>query len=323
MNTKNTSREGSTIGATVIIPTDRNGNGRLSLPGDQDDRVNRKTCFMRSFRDSLVGLIAAGTLAILSTSPAFARGGGGGGHGGHFGGFVGHGFAPNEGAHSGRQYSHRGHFRYGVPYPYGGAYWYEYPYDGDYDYDDGEYSDAQTSTSQLAPSEETTMLVNVNPGASQWPTNLIGYDALESYGSPSYYVQKMFSRNHGEVVLPATLTTTGSGSQLYESVTRDSRTGPIYLKVVNAASEVQPVQVTIRGVGGIEPAGNAVVLTADSPQDTNTLSDPRKIVPVTTRADGLGQTFEYRFKPYSITVLEIGVRHEHYESHGDADHNSE
>jgi alpha-L-arabinofuranosidase len=28
------------------------------------------------------------------------------------------------------------------------------------------------------------LLVNVNPGASIWPTNLIGYDALRSYGCP-------------------------------------------------------------------------------------------------------------------------------------------
>jgi alpha-L-arabinofuranosidase len=152
------------------------------------------------------------------------------------------------------------------------------------------------------------MLVNVNPGASQWPTNLIGYDALESYGSPSYYVQEMFSHNHGDFVLPSTLTVTGSGSQLYESATQDSRTGAIYLKVVNAASEVQTVRVTINGLGNIEPVGNAVVLTSGSPQDTNTLSDPRKIVPVTTRANGLGHNFEYEFKPYSITVLQIGVR---------------
>ncbi len=30
------------------------------------------------------------------------------------------------------------------------------------------------------------LLVNVNPGAWQWKTNLIGYDALRSFGSPSY-----------------------------------------------------------------------------------------------------------------------------------------
>jgi alpha-L-arabinofuranosidase len=155
------------------------------------------------------------------------------------------------------------------------------------------------------------MLVNVNPGASQWPTNLIGYDALQSYSSPSYYVQEMFSRNHGDVVLPATLTTEGNGSQVYASVTRDSRDGTIYLKVVNMAGEVQPVSVTINGIGDVGSAGQAMVLTSDSPQDTNTLSDPRKIVPVSIAAPGLGQSFEYRFKPYSVTVLQIGVGHQH------------
>jgi alpha-L-arabinofuranosidase len=46
------------------------------------------------------------------------------------------------------------------------------------------------------------LLVNVNRGARQWGTNLIGYDALNSFGSPSYYVQKMFGSNRGDVVLP-------------------------------------------------------------------------------------------------------------------------
>jgi alpha-L-arabinofuranosidase len=163
------------------------------------------------------------------------------------------------------------------------------------------------------------MLVNVNPGASQWPTNLIGYDALHSYGSPSYYVQEMFSRNHGDVVLPTTLTTTGNGSQVYASVTRDSGTGAIYLKVVNAAGEVQPVSVTIKGAGGLDSTGEALVLTSDSPQDTNTLSDPRKIVPETTTAHDLGQSFEYRFQPYSVTVLRLDAGHEHHEPPGDGD----
>jgi alpha-L-arabinofuranosidase len=49
------------------------------------------------------------------------------------------------------------------------------------------------------------LLVNVNPGASQWGTNLIGYDALKSFGSPSYYVQRMFNQNRGDVVLPVAI----------------------------------------------------------------------------------------------------------------------
>jgi len=49
------------------------------------------------------------------------------------------------------------------------------------------------------------LLVNVNPGAAQWGTNLIGYDALNSFASPSYYVQTMFGNNLGDVLLPVTL----------------------------------------------------------------------------------------------------------------------
>jgi len=49
------------------------------------------------------------------------------------------------------------------------------------------------------------LLVNVNPGGKQWDTDLIGYDALTSFGSPSYYVQKMFFNNKGDVVLPITV----------------------------------------------------------------------------------------------------------------------
>ena len=51
------------------------------------------------------------------------------------------------------------------------------------------------------------LLVNVNPQAAQWPTNLIGYNALDSYGSPAYYVQTMFGQNTGDVVLPTQVTT--------------------------------------------------------------------------------------------------------------------
>jgi alpha-L-arabinofuranosidase len=48
------------------------------------------------------------------------------------------------------------------------------------------------------------LLVNVNPGARQWDTNLIGYDALHSFGSPSYWTQVMFAQNTGDVCLPVT-----------------------------------------------------------------------------------------------------------------------
>ena len=50
------------------------------------------------------------------------------------------------------------------------------------------------------------LLVNINKGAQQWGTNLIGYNAAQSYGSPSYYVQSMFARYTGDRVISSQVT---------------------------------------------------------------------------------------------------------------------
>jgi len=47
------------------------------------------------------------------------------------------------------------------------------------------------------------LFVNVNHRG--WNPDLIDFDSYRVYGIPSYYVQKMFSENRGDVVLPVTL----------------------------------------------------------------------------------------------------------------------
>jgi len=47
------------------------------------------------------------------------------------------------------------------------------------------------------------LFVNVNHRG--WNPDLIDYDSCRVYGIPSYYVQKMFSENRGDVVLPMTV----------------------------------------------------------------------------------------------------------------------
>ena len=42
------------------------------------------------------------------------------------------------------------------------------------------------------------LFVNVNPGGMQWESDLVGYNAASSYGSPSYYAQVMFSSCLGD-----------------------------------------------------------------------------------------------------------------------------
>ena len=51
------------------------------------------------------------------------------------------------------------------------------------------------------PRASTPAARNVNPGARQWRPDLIGYDAISAYGSPSYYAFQMFSQNLGDEIL--------------------------------------------------------------------------------------------------------------------------
>jgi len=149
-------------------------------------------------------------------------------------------------------------------------------------------------------------LVNVNPGGSQWPhPNLIGYDALNSFGSPSYYAQVMFASNRGTVCLPATV---DGAPRLAYSVTREERTKIVYIKIVNPTASAQPVAIALNGVAEVMPEGEASVLTSADRQDRNSLAQPRKVVPITSPLRGLDKDFSYTLAPYSFTVLRVSTK---------------
>jgi alpha-N-arabinofuranosidase len=114
----------------------------------------------------------------------------------------------------------------------------------------------------------------------------------------------MFALYSGNVVLPATLATSG-GSQVFQSVTQDSVSGTIFLKLVNCAGSPQPLQVTLSGLTKLAPQARAVVLSSNSPQDTNTLTDPTHVVPRIRTLTGIGPSFNYSLPPYSITVIQL------------------
>jgi len=170
------------------------------------------------------------------------------------------------------------------------------------------------------------LLVNVSrlAGADrsmQWNYNLIGYDALNSYASPAYYAQKMFSLHQGDEVvaataqnLPVRLAPAGRGSatrevkSLFYSATRESASGKLIVKIVNSADTVQAVAIEISGVKSVAAKGTAIVLKAASRTETNTLKDPHHVVPVTEKIKGLGTRFTRTFPPCSITVLELNAK---------------
>jgi alpha-N-arabinofuranosidase len=147
------------------------------------------------------------------------------------------------------------------------------------------------------------LLVNVNPGGMQWESDLIGYDALTSYGSPSYWAQVMFGKYLGTELVSATLT--NAGPRLFVSATRNEKMRKLYLKVVNANSDEAPLSIALTGVAHVEGAAKLITLSGKSPNATNSITHPDAVVPVESQIEVAGPKFERKFAPYSINVLEI------------------
>jgi alpha-N-arabinofuranosidase len=147
------------------------------------------------------------------------------------------------------------------------------------------------------------MFVNVNPGARQWRPNLIGYDGLRVYGSPSYHAIRMFSSHIGDQILKAT----ASDTDVLVSATRDSRARTIYVKLVNAGGTDAPVQLDITGVRSLAAAGTALTLAAD-PKATNSIDVPQAVAPVTSKLSGVRPGFTYTVPAHGIVVLTLEAR---------------
>jgi alpha-N-arabinofuranosidase len=157
----------------------------------------------------------------------------------------------------------------------------------------------------------------------QWRPNLIWSDNLKSYGTPSYYVQQMFSLNRGDIVLPAEVTgqspasvgATPSGRPdqpgrhgglpLHVTASRDLKSDEIILKVVNSAAEPMTSNVQIEGAKKIANRGTMIVLAGEKLTDENSIAEPKKVAPITSSLTGAGVSFPHTFGPYSLTVLRL------------------
>ena len=148
------------------------------------------------------------------------------------------------------------------------------------------------------------LLVNVNPGAMQWPTDLIGYDAEKSYGSPSYYAQVMFGSAIGSSSPKSTLA--GAQARFYDSVTKDAKN--VYVKLVNASDKPQPLTVELQGMGAGAHTAKTVTLHGASFQATNSITEPERIHPVDGTAQFTGTKLTRTLPPYTIEVVTVSLQ---------------
>jgi len=172
------------------------------------------------------------------------------------------------------------------------------------------------------------LFTRVNPGGSQWNTNLIGYNTLTSFGSPSYYVQKMFFNAKGDQIIPVgrivpqNIPTTESaqetartsagrfgrddappspGEPLFACASKEDASGDIILKVVNIFNVDQTMTVELVGAN-IHSVATGEVMVGE-PGDVNTVENPFHTVPKRFIITDASSHWTHTFPGHSITVI--------------------
>ena len=120
------------------------------------------------------------------------------------------------------------------------------------------------------------LFVNVDPGGMQWPNDLIGFNAMSSYGSPSYYAQVIFGTHLGDQIVEQKLET--ENPRLFSAVTSDSKTHVVTVKLVNASSVAQTVKIDLGSGAKVRNIAAVTTLGGNTTLETNSIAEPKRIV---------------------------------------------
>jgi alpha-N-arabinofuranosidase len=145
---------------------------------------------------------------------------------------------------------------------------------------------------------------------TQWHPDLIWFDNTTSYGSCSYYVQKMFGQNMGTHTLSTTLESTSPLSlhqrfPIYGIASKDQHTNEIIVKLVNIAQSPNSVVIHLDGLTELAPVVKGTLLTSPNRRDVNTLEEPTKVAEQTFTFENSSPTFVYEMPANSFVVLRL------------------
>ncbi len=141
----------------------------------------------------------------------------------------------------------------------------------------------------------------------QWTPDLIWFDNLSSYGTPNYYVQKLFATNSGTKLIPILSDKKPLKGQdgIYASSVLNEETNEIIIKVVNATAGENEVNISLSGAGKLSPEGKIIVLKSDDMDQVNSIEDPMAISPEEQSFDVKGKKLDVSLPAHSLSVIKV------------------
>jgi alpha-L-arabinofuranosidase len=141
----------------------------------------------------------------------------------------------------------------------------------------------------------------------QWSPDLIWFDNLKSYGTPNYYVQKMFATNRGTTAVPAFMNGAAVGGQdsLYITSCLDKTTNELIIKMVNVSSRPASLDISLEGLKSVEKDAMEQVLVSNDLKMVNSLQVPAAVTPVDRKIILKGKKFGVSLDARSFSVLKV------------------
>ena len=133
----------------------------------------------------------------------------------------------------------------------------------------------------------------------QWTPDLIWVNNLQSYGTPNYYVQKLYSTNKGTNVVPALANgkTISGQDSLYVSSVIDKNTNDVIIKLVNASGSIINRKISVEGAKNLAATATVTVLKANSLLTINSFATPQAVSPIVTTLPIKGKEINVALPP--------------------------
>ena len=145
--------------------------------------------------------------------------------------------------------------------------------------------------------------------AWQWTPDLIWMDNLRSYGTPNYYVQKLFSLNKGSQVVPILLNNDVVAGQdsLFATASIDKNTNELLIKVVNTSDKAITKQFIFEGIKKLDSKGLITLLTSNDLNKVNSLDDPKSVSPTEIELTVSGKKLDITLPAFSLQVIKVKI----------------
>ncbi|XP_057440567.1 alpha-L-arabinofuranosidase 1-like [Lotus japonicus] len=149
----------------------------------------------------------------------------------------------------------------------------------------------------------------VNSNDRTWSPDAIVFNSHQHYGTPSYWLQRMFTESSGATLLKSTLQTSSQSlvASAIEYANSEDKKNYIRVKVVNFGSGSESFRISINGLKSkVKQSGSRkTVLTAANVMDENSFSEPNKIVPQQTPIEGASTDMKVELPPHSVTSFDL------------------